>query len=156
MDSGWATFTLSHWHRDSGVYSLPEAVRRLTRAPARILGLEDRGTLAAGLKADVNVIDLENLAERQPEFVHDFPGGAGRYVQRGRGYRATLCNGQVIAENDELTGARRDGAAPLGAGDRVRSDRDPSCEREFTYSTPHRAPLELQREAVRAPDPCTA
>ena len=48
--------------------------------PARILGASDRGVLAAGWKADVNVIDLERVAERMPEFVHDFPGGAGRFT----------------------------------------------------------------------------
>ncbi|MCP4498123.1 MAG: amidohydrolase family protein, partial [Phycisphaeraceae bacterium] len=83
-----------------------EAVRRMTSAPARIIGLEDRGTLAAGRKADVNVIDLGRVGEWMPEFVHDFPGGAGRFVQRARGYRATICNGALILENDELLGAR--------------------------------------------------
>jgi N-acyl-D-aspartate/D-glutamate deacylase len=106
MDSGWCSFVLSHWVRSAGIFPVEEAVRRMTSAPARIIGVEDRGRIAAGLRADLNVIDLERVSERMPEFVHDFPGGAGRFVQRGRGYRATLCNGKVILENDEHTGTR--------------------------------------------------
>jgi N-acyl-D-aspartate/D-glutamate deacylase len=106
MDSGWCSFVLSHWVRDAGLYSLAEGVRRMTSAPARIMGLTDRGRLEAGLRADVNVIDAARVCERLPEFVHDFPGGAGRFVQRAEGYRATICNGEVILENDEHTGVR--------------------------------------------------
>ncbi len=105
MDSGWATFVMTHWHRDTGLFSLSEAVRRLTAVPARIIGLKDRGILETGKKADINVIKLDELSERMPEIVHDFPGGAPRFIQKAKGYRATLCNGQVILENDELTGA---------------------------------------------------
>ena len=106
MDSGWCSFVLSHWVRKVGLYSVGEAVRRMTSAPARILGLSDRGTLAPGLRADVNVIDLGRVRERMPEFVHDFPGGAGRFIQRADGYRATFCNGELILESDEHTGVR--------------------------------------------------
>lgn len=106
MDSGWATFVMTHWHRDTGLFSLPEVVRRLTAAPARIIGLQDRGTLEQGKKADINVIRLDELSERMPEIVHDFPGGSPRFIQKARGYRATVCNGAVILENDELTGNR--------------------------------------------------
>jgi N-acyl-D-aspartate/D-glutamate deacylase len=106
MDSGWCSFVLAHWVRERGLFTKEEAVRRMSAAPARIMGLRDRGTLAAGAKADVNVIDLARVSERMPEFVHDFPNGAGRFVQRGRGYRATLCNGALVLANDEHTGAR--------------------------------------------------
>ena len=106
MDSGWATFVLSHWHRDAGLFTLSEAVRRLTSMPAAMIGLKDRGRLAPGMRADVNVIDLANLSERMPEIAHDFPNGAPRFIQKALGYRATVCNGAVILENDELTGAR--------------------------------------------------
>jgi len=106
MDSGWATFVLSHWVREAGLYTVSEAVRRLTAAPARILGLGDRGVVAEGMRADLNVIDLDRVREELPTFVHDFPGGAGRFVQRAVGYRATVCNGEIILENDEHTGAR--------------------------------------------------
>ena len=104
IDSGWSTFVLSHWHRDTGVYSLPEAVRRISAEPARVLGLADRGRLKVGMRADLNVIDVDRLAECQPVLVHDFPGGAPRYQQRAVGYQATVCNGQVVLRDDEHTG----------------------------------------------------
>ena len=106
MDSGWATFVMTHWHRDTGLFSLAEVVRRLTAAPARIIGLKDRGTLESGKKADINVIKLDELSERMPEIVNDFPGGSPRFIQKARGYRATVCNGEVILENDQHTGIR--------------------------------------------------
>ncbi|MCY4094636.1 MAG: amidohydrolase family protein [Gammaproteobacteria bacterium] len=104
IDSGWSTFILSHWHRDSGVYSIQEAVRRITAVPANVLGLSDRGVLAEGKKADINVFDIAKLEERMPEIVHDFPFGAPRFIQRAAGYHATVCNGQVVLRDDELTG----------------------------------------------------
>lgn len=103
-DSGWSTFVLSHWHRDRGVYSIEEAVRRIATVPAHVLGLNDRGVLAEGKRADINVIDIDRLEERHPEIVNDFPGGAPRFTQRATGYRATVCNGQIVLENDEHTG----------------------------------------------------
>ena len=106
MDAGWATFTLSHWHRDRGVWALGEAVQRLSAGPARVLGLDDRGTLAVGKKADINVVDIDRVAERMPERVTDFPHGAARLIQRAVGYKATICNGGVILRDDELTGER--------------------------------------------------
>ena len=104
IDSGWSTFVLSHWYRDAGVYSLAEAVRRISGEPARVLGLRDRGTLAIGKRADLNVIDMPRLEERQPELVHDFPGEAPRFIQRAAGYDATICNGEVILREDEHVG----------------------------------------------------
>ena len=106
MDSGWTSFLLAHWVREQGLFSLQEAVRRMTSASARVLGFEDRGTLAVGMKADVNVIDLGAVAERQPKLVRDFPDGAPRLIQKARGYKATLCNGVPILMDDEHTGER--------------------------------------------------
>ena len=106
MDGGWGTFVLSHWCRDEKLYDIAEAVRRLSSAPARIMGLSDRGTLKPGMKADLNVIDFSNLHEKQPEIVHDFPHKSSRFIQRANGYLATLCNGSVLLRNDEHTGAR--------------------------------------------------
>jgi N-acyl-D-aspartate/D-glutamate deacylase len=106
MDSGWCSFVLSHWVRERGLFSAEEAVRRMSSAPARIMGLRDRGRLEPGCKADVNVIDLARVGERMPEYVRDFPNGAGRFVQRARGYRATLCNGALVLAHDEHTGER--------------------------------------------------
>ncbi|MAW29966.1 MAG: amidohydrolase [Gammaproteobacteria bacterium] len=106
IDSGWSTFVLSHWHRDAGLYSLEEAVRRIAGHPAAFLGLHDRGTLATGKKADINVIDISSLEERQPQIVNDFPHGAPRFIQRAVGYKATLCNGAITLLDDEHTGQR--------------------------------------------------
>ena len=106
MDAGWATWVMSHWCRDTGHYSIPEAVRRLTSAPARIIGVDDRGVLAVGMRADINVFNLDRLGEKQPEIVHDFPFEAPRFIQRGAGYQATICNGVTILRDDEHTGAR--------------------------------------------------
>jgi N-acyl-D-aspartate/D-glutamate deacylase len=78
----------------------------MTSAPARIMGVGDRGRLAPGLRADLNVIDFDRVCEQMPVFVNDFPGGAGRFVQRASGYRATFCNGELIHEHDEATGRR--------------------------------------------------
>ncbi len=106
IDSGWSTFVLSHWHRDTGLYSIEEAVRRIAGVPAEVLGLNDRGVLAVGKRADINIIDIDEVEERQPYIVHDFPGGAPRFIQRAVGYQATLCNGQVVLRDDEHTGTR--------------------------------------------------
>lgn len=104
-DAGWATFVLSHWVREAGLYSLEEGVRRITSAPARIIGLKDRGTLEVGKKADLNIFDADKVAELQPEIVHDFPGGAPRYIQGSKGYKATIVNGKINFIDGELTGA---------------------------------------------------
>ena len=106
MDAGWATFVLSYWVRETGFFTLEDAVRRMTAVPARIMGLKDRGTLAVGQRADLNVLDAASVAEQQPELVNDFPGGAARFVQRATGYKATIVNGVVNVENGEHTGAR--------------------------------------------------
>lgn len=81
-------------------------VRRQTRETALHYGLADRGLLAPGLRADVNVIDLERLAIDPPRMAWDLPTGARRFVQGSRGYRLTTCAGQVVREDDEFTGAR--------------------------------------------------
>ena len=104
MDSGWTSFLLSYWHRDRSEFTLEEAVHYLTAKQARVIGLNDRGSLEVGKYADINVIDIDRLSEKQPMRVHDFPGGAPRFIQRAIGYRATVVNGKVILENDELTG----------------------------------------------------
>lgn len=106
MDAGWASFVLAHWVRDRGLYSLEEGVRRLTSGPAAVLGLTDRGRLAVGQRADVNVFDPTQVGEQHPRMVHDFPGGAARYIQRANGYRATLVNGRVNLLDGQLTGER--------------------------------------------------
>jgi len=105
MDASLPTWLLLHWVRDRGKFPVEEAIRRMTSDTAALFGLRDRGRLAAGAFADVNVFDLDELALRLPEFVHDFPAGAGRYVQRSAGYRATIVNGAVFVDHGEPTGA---------------------------------------------------
>jgi N-acyl-D-amino-acid deacylase len=105
MDSSQPTFFLTHWVRDRGRWSIEEAVRRLTSDTADLFGIRDRGRLTVGAFADVNVIDLEALTLPQPEYVWDFPNGAGRYVQRATGYDHTIVNGRPFMEAGEHTGA---------------------------------------------------
>jgi len=105
MDSSQPTFFLTHWIRERGMCSIGDAVRRLTSDTADLFGFTGRGVIEPGAYADVNVIDLAGLRLPQPEYVHDFPGGAGRFVQRASGYIATLVNGEVFMENGEHTGA---------------------------------------------------
>ena len=104
MDAGWATFVLSHWIREDGLFSMGEGIRRLTSVPARILGLIDRGALVPGKRADVTIFDADRVAEGYPFRVRDFPAGAPRLTQRALGYKAILVNGQFNVIDDELTG----------------------------------------------------
>ena len=91
-DVGWASFLLSYWHRERGEYSLEEAIHMLTAKQAKVLDLKDRGTLQVGLKADINVIDIDRVGELHPKRVYDFPQGAPRLLQRAVGYRNTIVN----------------------------------------------------------------
>ncbi|MDG2114917.1 MAG: amidohydrolase family protein [Actinomycetota bacterium] len=116
-DAGYPTFYLSHWVRDLGAVELPRAVQLLSSAPAAVLGLSDRGTVAPGMRADLNVLDLDRMAERQPTIVSDMPKGGQRLVQGADGYDATVCNGVVISQHDQFTGDC--GGRILRSGDRA-------------------------------------
>ena len=105
-DADSPTFLLGELTRDRGVYTLPEAVHRISGKSAEVLGLKERGELREGWHADINVIDYENLSSRHPEYVRDFPHNGGRLVVKSRGYDATLVAGQVVIENGEYTGNR--------------------------------------------------
>jgi N-acyl-D-aspartate/D-glutamate deacylase len=108
-DASIPTFMLTHWTRDrtSGPrLSIAEAVRMQTSATARAFGLHDRGTIAPGMRGDVNVIDYDRLSLRRPEMVYDLPGGARRLLQKADGYRAIVVGGQAIFRDGEDTGAR--------------------------------------------------
>ena len=100
-DASYSTFFLAHWARDrkSGRFSVSEAVRELTSVPARIAGLGDRGRIAAGYKADLNVIDHAALRVHKPVIRYDLPAGGRRLDQTADGYVATIVSGEVIAEN---------------------------------------------------------
>jgi len=105
LDASQPTFFLSYWIRERGLMSIGEGVHQLTGRPASLFGFADRGRIEVGSRADVNVFDLESLFLPLPEFQHDFPGGAGRFVQRSEGYGWTLVNGSVFMEGGEHTGA---------------------------------------------------
>jgi N-acyl-D-amino-acid deacylase len=105
MDASQPTWFLSHWVRDRGLCSVGEGVRQLTSVPAQLFGMPRRGSLAPGSKADITVFDLDGMSLPLPEFVYDFPGGAGRFVQRAQGYAWTVVNGEVFMENGHHTGA---------------------------------------------------
>jgi N-acyl-D-amino-acid deacylase len=104
MDASLPTWFLSHWIRDREKFPIEEGIRRLTSDTADLFGIVDRGRLVPGAFADVNVLDLDDLALPLPEYVHDFPAGAGRYLQRASGYRCTLVNGQVFVAGGEPQG----------------------------------------------------
>jgi N-acyl-D-aspartate/D-glutamate deacylase len=104
LDASQPTWYLSHWARDLGAVSLERAVQRLTSDTADFVGLADRGRVAPGAYADLNVLDWDGLGLDLPEFVHDLPGGAGRWTQRARGYDVTVVNGRVTLESGEHTG----------------------------------------------------
>lgn len=104
MDAGLPTFFLSHWVRDEREFTLEDGVRRLTSDTAQVFGIADRGVITEGAYADLNVLDLAALACPLPEYVHDFPLGAGRFVQRARGYEHTIVNGRAFMERGEPTG----------------------------------------------------
>ena len=107
-DASYPTFLLTYWvrDRDGPRLSLPQAVEALTARPAKTVGLEDRGLLAPGYKADVNVIDTEAMQLHLPVIRRDLPTGGRRLDQGATGYVATICSGTVIRRNDSATGAR--------------------------------------------------
>lgn len=106
MDADSPTFLLAELVRERGVFTLPDAIHRITRQAAEVLGLPERGLVREGWHADLNVIDYENLGSCQPEYVYDFPLGGGRFVCKSKGYVATLVAGQPIIENGTHSGAR--------------------------------------------------
>jgi N-acyl-D-aspartate/D-glutamate deacylase len=107
-DSSAISYLLTHWTRDrrrGAKLPLPWAVRRLTRDSATAIGLTDRGVLAPGYKADVNVIDYGRLQLRPPEVAYDLPSGGRRLLQRTDGYVATIVSGVPVYRDGEATGA---------------------------------------------------
>ena len=105
------TFMLTNWVRDSAAddrYHLPLefVVKKQSHDTARLFGMHDRGTLEEGMKADLNLIDLNALHIATPEMVHDLPAGMPRLMQTAQGYVASLVSGEVVQENGEATDAR--------------------------------------------------
>lgn len=105
LDASQATSFLSYWVGERELFGFEEGIRRITSDTAGFAGLVGRGVLTPGAYADVNVIDRDAMFLPVPEYVHDFPGGAGRFVQRARGYDLTIVNGEVTLVDGEPTGA---------------------------------------------------
>ncbi len=107
-DGSFPTFLLTHWGRDrarGGLFDLEWLVNQHTRETARTVGLGDRGVLAPGMRADMNVIDFDRLAIARPEMHHDLPAGGRRVLQRASGYRHTIVAGTETYADGEATGA---------------------------------------------------
>lgn len=107
-DGSFPTYLLSHWGRArTRGERLPVEwiVKSQTADTAALVGLHDRGRIAPGMKADLNLIELDRLELRHPEIAHDLPAGGKRLLQRARGYRTTVQTGEVTFEDGESTGA---------------------------------------------------
>jgi N-acyl-D-amino-acid deacylase len=108
-DASMPTFMLSHWARDRDrgeKLPLEVTVQKISRDPARLYGLGDRGVVAPGFKGDLNLIDFDRLDLKLPELVFDLPGGARRLIQHADGYVATILSGEVTMRDGSETGAR--------------------------------------------------
>jgi len=109
-DGSFPTTMLTHWVRDrkrGERLPLEWVIQKLTRGGAELVGLEDRGLLAPGMKADINVIDFEALALHAPKVVRDLPANGRRLLQRASGYRYSIISGEVAFKDGEGTGTRR-------------------------------------------------
>jgi N-acyl-D-aspartate/D-glutamate deacylase len=107
-DASAITYMLTHWTRDrrrGARVPLPWAIKRLTSDSARAIGLNDRGVIRRGAKADINVIDYDHLNLHAPEVVYDLPAGGRRLIQRTDGYIATLVSGKIVMREGQPTGA---------------------------------------------------
>ena len=107
-DAGMPSYILSYWGRDRSRgerLPLEYLVRKLSRDTAEAYGMRDRGLVAPGMKADLNVIDFDALRLHRPEAIHDLPTGGKRLVQRVDGYRHTVQGGAVTFEDGVHTGA---------------------------------------------------
>jgi N-acyl-D-aspartate/D-glutamate deacylase len=107
-DASFSTFMLSHWvlGRSHDRLPLAQAVEMMSARNACYLGLGDRGRLALGLRADINVIDPSRLSVGLPQLVRDLPAGGKRFLQKAQGYVGTWVAGQCVAREGEVTGAR--------------------------------------------------
>ncbi len=105
-DASFPTFVLTYWARDRATrrFTLPEAVQALTAKPAALMGFADRGHIATGMRADLNIIDFDGLQLHRPIVTRDLPADGRRLNQTATGYRATIVNGRVIQRDGVPTG----------------------------------------------------
>lgn len=106
-DAASPTFMLQHWVRDRNGFrlSLSEAIKRQCADTARVYGLDDRGVLAPGYLADINIIELEEIGMSRPWVANDLPAGGKRLLQSATGYKATFKSGHLTFENGHFSGA---------------------------------------------------
>ena len=107
-DASMPTYMLAYMTRDrvrGPIFPLEYTVHKMTRDTALVYGLTDRGMIAPGLRADLNIIDFDQLALEDPQMVYDLPAGGKRLIQKARGYVATICKGEVTYEHGVHTGA---------------------------------------------------
>ena len=107
-DASVPTYMLAYMTRDrtrGPLMGLEFVVHKMTQDTALVYGLQDRGVIAPGYRADLNVIDYDALKLEDPQMVYDLPGGGKRLIQKAQGYVATICKGEVTYENGEHTGA---------------------------------------------------
>ena len=104
-DTSANIFLLTKWVRDEGLFSWEEGIAMITRQPAEFFSFHDRGLLAPGMKADINIIDVDKLALKTPHIVDDLPGGGTRFIQDAEGIDATFVAGRLIYKKGTPTGA---------------------------------------------------
>jgi len=107
-DGSFPTSLLTHWTRDrtrGGKLQIADVIRMQSRDTARVMGLHDRGILAPGYRADINVIDYDNLTLHAPTVAYDLPSGGRRLIQKASGYEVTMVAGQITYRNGEATTA---------------------------------------------------
>jgi len=106
-DATAPTYMLSYWARDrktDGI-PLPGVIHSLTKQGAELMGLHDRGLIAPGMRADINIIDFDNVRLRHPKVIHDLPAGGKRLTQDAQGFVMTIVRGVPTYRNGEFTGA---------------------------------------------------
>jgi N-acyl-D-aspartate/D-glutamate deacylase len=103
-DASANLYVLIKWVREQGRFNLEQGIHMLTRQPAELYSLNDRGVLAQGMKADINIIDFEHLKLHTPHIVHDLPAGGKRFLQRADGIKTTIVSGEVIYQDGVATG----------------------------------------------------
>lgn len=94
-DASYPTYMLTRWKGTSSLATLPNIIKALAYDTASIIGLDDRGLLRPGRRADINILDLDRMSVRKPEMIYDLPEGGGRLTQRASGYAATFVGGQL-------------------------------------------------------------
>ena len=124
LDAGYPTWLISYWSVKKKAFSMEETVRRLTSDTANAAGLNDRGLLKVGLKADINIIDWENVGSSDPFMTQDLPAGGKRLMQHTQGYVTTIVSGKVTYKNGKFTKER--------PGTVVKSVKDEEKILEFT------------------------